>query len=142
MGLAQIYKTASNRLDICKEIPYFKDMELQPEGTKEVVYRIDPFSIIFRELDLIHSEIREIKSEIVFLHQRIDETNKRIDEMNKRIDEMNIAINKRIDETNLRIDALASDINRRLDKLFLVVIINLIAIIGFLFKIVLDGLIK
>jgi SMC interacting uncharacterized protein involved in chromosome segregation len=74
--------------------------------------------------------------------KKIDETNKRIDEMNiainKRIDETN----KRIDETNLRIDALASDINRRLDKLFLVVIINLIAIIGFLFKIVLDGLIK
>jgi len=80
-------------------------MEPQPEETKEVVYRIDPFSIIFRELELIHSEIREIKSEMVFLHQRIDETN------------------KRIDETNLRIDALASDINKRLDKLFLVVII-------------------
>jgi peptidoglycan hydrolase CwlO-like protein len=67
---------------------------------------------------------------------------KKIDETNKRIDELNTAINKRIDETNLRIDALAGDINRRLDKLFLVVIINLIAIIGFLFKIVLDGLIK
>jgi SMC interacting uncharacterized protein involved in chromosome segregation len=84
---------------------------------EEVVYRIDPFSIIFRELDLLHSEIREIKSEISFLH-------------------------KRIDETNLRIDELARDINRRLDKLFLVVIINLVAIIGFLLKIVLDGLIK
>ena len=47
---------------------------------EEVVYRIDPFSIIFRELDLLHSEIREIKSEISFLHKRIDETNKRIDE--------------------------------------------------------------
>jgi SMC interacting uncharacterized protein involved in chromosome segregation len=84
---------------------------------EEVVYRIDPFSIIFRELDLLHSEIREIKSEISFLH-------------------------KRIDETNLRIDELARDINRRLDKLFLVVIINLVAIIGFLLKIILDGLIK
>jgi len=91
---------------------------------EEVVYRIDPFSIIFRELDLLHSEIREIKSEISFIHRRIDETN------------------KRIDETNLRIDELARDINRRLDKLFLVVIINLVAIIGFLLKIVLDGLIK
>jgi uncharacterized coiled-coil DUF342 family protein len=91
---------------------------------EEVVYRIDPFSIIFRELDLLHSEIREIKSEISFLHKRIDETN------------------KRIDETNLRIDELARDINRRLDKLFLVVIINLVAIIGFLLKIILDGLIK
>jgi peptidoglycan hydrolase CwlO-like protein len=91
---------------------------------EEVVYRIDPFSIIFRELDLLHSEIREIKSEISFLHRRIDETN------------------KRIDETNLRIDELARDINRRLGKLFLVVIINLVAIIGFLLKIVLDGLIK
>ena len=100
-------------------------MSLQPEPNKEeVVYRIDPFSIIFRELDLLHSEIREIKSEISFLHKRIDETN------------------KRIDETNLRIDELARDINRRLDKLFLVVIINLVAIIGFLLKIVLDGLIK
>ncbi len=93
-------------------------MNPQPEPNREeVVYRIDPFSIIFRELDLLHSEIREIKSEISFLHKRIDETNKRIDE-------------------------LARDINRRLDKLFLVVIINLIAIIGFLFKIVLDRLIK
>jgi len=93
-------------------------MSLQPEPNREeVVYRIDPFSIIFRELDLLHSEIREIKSEISFLHKRIDETNKRIDE-------------------------LAMDINRRLDKLFLVVIINLVAIIGFLLKIVLDGLIK
>jgi uncharacterized coiled-coil DUF342 family protein len=100
-------------------------MSLQPEQNREeVVYRIDPFSIIFRELDLLHSEIREIKSEISFLHKRIDETN------------------KRIDETNLRIDELARDINRRLDKLFLVVIINLVAIIGFLLKIVLDGLIK
>jgi peptidoglycan hydrolase CwlO-like protein len=91
---------------------------------EEVVYRIDPFSIIFRELDLLHSEIS-------FLHKRIDETNKRIDEMNIRID-----------ETNKRIDELARDINRRLDKLFLVVIINLVAIIGFLLKIVLDRLIK
>jgi SMC interacting uncharacterized protein involved in chromosome segregation len=100
-------------------------MSLQPEPNREeVVYRIDPFSIIFRELDLLHSEIREIKSEISFLHKRIDETN------------------KRIDETNLRIDELARDINRRLDKLFLVVIINLVAIIGFLLKIILDGLIK
>jgi peptidoglycan hydrolase CwlO-like protein len=93
-------------------------MSLQPEPNREeVVYRIDPISIIFRELDLLHSEIREIKSEISFLHKRIDETNKRIDE-------------------------LARDINRRLDKLFLVVIINLVAIIGFLLKIILDGLIK
>ncbi|MFZ8831173.1 MAG: coiled-coil domain-containing protein [Thermodesulfobacteriaceae bacterium] len=100
-------------------------MSPQPETNREeVVYRIDPFSIIFRELDLLHSEIREIKSEISFLHKRIDETN------------------KRIDETNLRIDELARDINRRLDKLFLVVIINLVAIIGFLLKIILDGLIK
>jgi uncharacterized coiled-coil DUF342 family protein len=100
-------------------------MSLQSEPNRaEVVYRIDPFSIIFRELDLLHSEIREIKSEISFLHRRIDETN------------------KRIDETNLRIDELARDINRRLDKLFLVVIINLVAIIGFLLKIILDGLIK
>jgi len=100
-------------------------MSLQPEPNREeVVYRIDPFSIIFRELDLLHSEIREIKSEISFLHRRIDETN------------------KRIDETNLRIDELARDINRRLDKLFLVVSINLVTIIGFLLKIVLDGLIK
>jgi hypothetical protein len=98
---------------------------------EEVVYRIDPFSIIFRELDLLHSGIREIKSEISFLRKRIDETIKRIDEMNIRID-----------ETNKRIDELARDINRRLDKLFLVVIINLVAIIGFLLKIVLDGLIK
>jgi SMC interacting uncharacterized protein involved in chromosome segregation len=100
-------------------------MSPQPEPNREeVVYRIDPFSIIFRELDLLHSEIREIKSEISFLHRRIDETN------------------KRIDETNLRIDELARDINRRLDKLFLVVIINLVAILGFLLKIILDGLIK
>jgi SMC interacting uncharacterized protein involved in chromosome segregation len=100
-------------------------MSPQPEPNREeVVYRIDPFSIIFRELDLLHSEIREIKSEISFLHRRIDETN------------------KRIDETNLRIDELARDINRRLDKLFLVVIINLVVIIAFLLKIILDGLIK
>ena len=92
---------------------------------EEVVYRIDPFSIIFRELDLLHSEIRKIKSEISFLHKRIDETNKRIDEMNIRID-----------KTNKRIDELARDINRRLDKLSLVVIINLVAIIGFLLKII------
>jgi len=92
---------------------------------EEVVYRIDPISIIFRELDLLHSEIREIKSEISFLHKRIDETNKRIDEMNIRID-----------KTNKRIDELARDINRRLDKLSLVVIINLVAIIGFLLKII------
>jgi hypothetical protein len=51
-------------------------------------------------------------------------------------------MNIRIDETNKRIDELARDINRRLDKLFLVVIINLVAIIGFLLKIILDGLIK
>jgi hypothetical protein len=51
-------------------------------------------------------------------------------------------MNIRIDETNKRIDELARDINRRLDKLFLVVIINLVVIIGFLLKIILDGLIK
>jgi len=37
---------------------------------------------------------------------------------------------------------LAKDINRRLDKLFLVFIINFVAIIGFLLKIILNGLIK
>jgi hypothetical protein len=99
-------------------------MSLQPESNRgEVVYRIDPFSIIFRELDLLHSEIRELKSEISFLHKRIDETNNRIDEMNIRID-----------ETNKRIDELARNINRRLDKLYLVVIINLVAILGFFVK--------
>jgi hypothetical protein len=43
-------------------------------------------------------------------------------------------MNIRIDETNKRIDELARDINRRLDKLFLVVIVNFVAIIGFLLK--------
>ena len=51
-------------------------------------------------------------------------------------------MNIRIDETNKRIDEPARDINRRLDKLFLVVIVNLVAMIGFLLKIVLDGLLK
>jgi hypothetical protein len=37
---------------------------------------------------------------------------------------------------------MSNYLNRRLDKLFLVVIINLVAIIGFLLKIILDGLIK
>ncbi len=92
-------------------------MKAQPEGTQhEIVYKADPFALIFRELDLIHSDIREIKSEITFLHKRIDETN------------------KRIDETNRRIDELSTEINRRLDRLFIIVIINLLGILGFLLK--------
>jgi len=85
-------------------------MKAQPEGTQhEIVYKADPFALIFRELDLIHSDIREIKSEITFLHKRIDETNRRIDE-------------------------LSTEINRRLDRLFIIVIINLLGILGFLLK--------
>ncbi|GAB5046946.1 hypothetical protein [Thermodesulfovibrio sp. TK110] len=31
------------------------------EKPEEIIYRADPFTFVFRELDLLHAEIREIK---------------------------------------------------------------------------------
>ena len=86
------------------------------EKREEILYRADPFTFIFRELDLMHGEIREIKAELA-------NVNKRFDELNKRFDSMNESVNKRFD-----------DVNKRIDRLYIVVILNLIGIVAFLIK--------
>ncbi|MFN3740983.1 MAG: hypothetical protein ACK4TF_10005 [Thermodesulfovibrionales bacterium] len=93
------------------------------EKREEVLYRADPFTFIFRELDLMHGEIREIKAELANVNKRFDDVNKRFDDVNKRFDLMNESVNKRFD-----------DVNKRIDRLYLIVILNLIGIVAFLIK--------
>ncbi len=89
------------------------------EKKEEVLYRADPFTFIFRELDLMHNEIREIKAELANVNRRFDDVNKRFDDVNKRFDD----VNKRFD-----------DVNKRFDRLYLIVILNLLGIVTFLIK--------
>jgi len=65
-------------------------MAPETEKKEEIVYKADPFTFIFRELDLMHNEIREVKGELVTI-------NKRIDDLYKFIITMNDSINKRFD---------------------------------------------
>ncbi len=51
------------------------------EKREEVLYRADPFTFVFRELDLIHGEIREIKGELANMNKRIDDVHKRLDRL-------------------------------------------------------------
>lgn len=51
------------------------------EKREEYLYRADPFTFVFRELDLIHNEIREIKTELTNVNKRFDDVNKRIDRL-------------------------------------------------------------
>jgi len=92
-------------------------MQVEPQRQEETIYRADPFTFVFRELDLIREDIREIKSEIKRMNERIDNV---IFDMNKRFDDMN----KRFD-----------DMNKRIDRLFLLVILNLLGIVAFLIKV-------
>jgi len=91
----------------------------EKKDREEVLYRADPFTFVFRELDLIHAEIREIKAELADFNRRFDDVNKRFDDVNKRFDDFN----KRFD-----------DVNKRIDRLYLIVILNLIGIVSFLIK--------
>jgi hypothetical protein len=101
------------------------------EKKEEVLYRADPLTFIFRELDLMRSEIREFKSdtkeEFASVNKRLDsfmsDTNNRFEGINKRFDSMNDSINKRFE-----------DVNKRFDRLYLIVILNLIGIVAFLIK--------
>ncbi|MBI5140852.1 MAG: hypothetical protein HZA20_01505 [Nitrospirae bacterium] len=110
-------------------------MSPQVEKQEEVIYRADPFTFIFRELDLIHNEIREIKSEIAGIHHRMDLMN---DSINKRFEVMSDSINKRFDtmndSINKRFDTMNDSINKRFDRLYLVVILNLVGMVSFLIK--------
>ena len=89
------------------------------EKKEEVLYRADPFTFVFRELDLIHGDIREIKGELAEVDRRFDDVNKRFDDVNRRFDD----VNKRFD-----------DVHKRLDRLYIIVILNLIGILAFLIK--------
>ncbi len=82
------------------------------ERKEEYLYRADPFTFVFRELDLIHGEIREIKAELANVNKRFDDVNKRFDDVNKRFD----------------------DVNKRIDRLYLIVILNLMGVVAFLIK--------
>jgi hypothetical protein len=88
-------------------------MTIDTEKREEVLYRADPLTFIFCELDLMHNEIREIKTDI-----KTDFAN-----INKRFDTMDDSINKRFD-----------DVNKRFDNLYLIVILNLVGIVAFLIK--------
>jgi uncharacterized coiled-coil DUF342 family protein len=94
-------------------------MPQETEKKEEILYRADPFTFVFRELDLLHAQVREIKGELAIINKRFDDVNKRFDDVNKRFDD----VNKRFD-----------DINKRIDRLYLFVIINLIGIVAFLIK--------
>ncbi len=48
-------------------------------------YKTDPFTFVFKELDIIHREIVELKTDIKETNKKIDE---RIGEVNKRIDKL------------------------------------------------------
>lgn len=87
-------------------------MPQETEKKEELIYRADPFTFVFRELDLLHAEIREIKTELANVNKRFDDVNKRFDDVNKRFD----------------------DINKRIDRLYLIVVMNLIGIVAFLIK--------
>jgi len=95
-------------------------MQTEPQRQEDIIYRADPFTFIFRELDLIREDIRELKGEVKRLSARIEEVNQNL---NARIDNLIFDINKRFD-----------DINKRIDRLFLLVIINLLGIVAFLIK--------
>jgi len=112
-------------LDIAVRINIIRCMAPQTEEKKEdILYKADPLTFIFRELDLMRSEMREFKSET---KEEFASVNKRIDnfvlDVNRRFDSMNESINKRFD-----------DVNKRLDRLYLLVILNLIGIVAFLVK--------
>lgn len=100
-------------LDKHKSFLYHSIMATETEKKEEIVYKADPFAFIFRELDLMHSDVREIKAELA---------------------NVNNNINKRIDDTNKRIDSMADSINKRFDRLYIIVILNLIGITAFLIK--------
>ncbi len=95
-------------------------MAPETEKKEEIVYKADPFTFIFRELDLMHNEIREVKGELVTI--------------NKRIDSMDDSINKRIDDLYKFIITMNDSINKRFDRLYIIVILNLIGIVAFLIK--------
>ncbi len=80
-------------------------MATETEKKEETLYKEDPFTFVFRELDLIHTDIREMKTELS-------------------------NVNKRFDNVNVCFD----DVNKRFDKLYIIVILNLIGIISFLVK--------
>jgi uncharacterized coiled-coil DUF342 family protein len=108
-------------------------MPQETEKKEEILYRADPFTFVFRELDLLHAQVREIKGELAIINKRFDDVNKRFDDVNRRFDDVNRRfddVNKRFDDVNKRFD----DINKRIDRLYLFVIINLIGIVAFLIK--------
>ncbi len=108
-------------------------MPQETEKKEEILYRADPFTFVFRELDLLHAQVREIKGELANINKRFDDVNKRFDDVNKRFDDVNKRfddVNKRFDDVNKRFD----DMNKRIDRLYLIVIINLIGIVAFLIK--------
>lgn len=51
-------------------------MATESEKREEFVYKADPFTFVFRELDLIHTDVREIKTEV---KTGLDNVNKRLD---------------------------------------------------------------
>ncbi len=87
-------------------------MATETEKREDILYKADPFTFVFRELDLIHADIREMKTELSNVNKRFDDVNKRFDNVNVRFD----------------------DVNKRFDKLYIIVILNLIGIISFLIK--------
>ena len=113
-----------NDIDKHKSFLYHSIMAPETEKKEEIVYKADPFTFIYRELDLMHNEIREVKVE---LKTGLEATNKRIDSMDDRI-------NKRIDDLYKFIITMNDSINKRFDRLYIIVILNLIGIVTFLIK--------
>ncbi|GAB4534524.1 MAG: hypothetical protein Fur0020_01230 [Thermodesulfovibrionia bacterium] len=100
-------------------------MAQQTEEKKEdVLYKADPLTFIFRELDLMRSDIRELKSD----------TKEEFTNINRRIDNFMLDVNRRFDTLNESINKRLDDVHKRLERLYLVVILNLIGILAFLIK--------
>jgi tetrahydromethanopterin S-methyltransferase subunit G len=117
-------------------------MAPETEKKEEVLYRADPLTFIFRELDLMHNEIREFKSdtkeEFASVNKRLDsfmsDTSNRFEGINKRFDDVNRRIDGFMLDVNSRFDSLNNSINKRFDKLYIIVILNLLGIAAFLIK--------
>lgn len=61
----------AGKLDFSDSLLLFLTMPETVEK-KEEIYKADPFTFVFRELDLIHREVREVKDDIKRLENKID----------------------------------------------------------------------
>ena len=91
---------------------------------KTYEFKADPFTFVFRELDILHREIIELKTDIKEIDKKFDN---KFEALDKKIDDTSESLDKKID---LKYDAL----DKKLDRLYLIVIVTLIGTLGSLIK--------